>query len=57
MSLQPATSAWERDWLARLLDMHGGNLVQSARAAQMDRKHLRDLVHRHGLHCPARDDE
>jgi DNA-binding NtrC family response regulator len=49
-----AMSTWERDWLGRLFKTYGGNLSRAARAAQMDRNHLRALVRRYGLQ-PASD--
>jgi DNA-binding NtrC family response regulator len=44
-----ATSAWEREYLRDLVDQHAGNLSRAARAVDMDRNHLRDLLRRHGL--------
>lgn len=40
---------FERDYLGRLVAHCQGNLAAAARLATMDRKHLRDLVRRHGL--------
>ncbi|MBA3821635.1 MAG: sigma 54-dependent Fis family transcriptional regulator [Deltaproteobacteria bacterium] len=40
---------FEHGYLARLLAASGGNVSQAARAAKMDRSHLIDLLHRHGL--------
>jgi transcriptional regulator of acetoin/glycerol metabolism len=44
-----ATSAWEADWLSRLVKTYSGNLSRAARAAQMDRNHLRDLLRRYEI--------
>jgi DNA-binding NtrC family response regulator len=44
-----AMADWERDWIGRLFKAYGGNLSRAARAAQMDRNHLRSLVRRHGF--------
>jgi DNA-binding NtrC family response regulator len=40
---------FERDYLARLIAEHDGNVSKAARAAAMDRSHLIDLLQRHGL--------
>ena len=44
-----ATARWEHDFIAGLLARHEGNLSAAARAAKMDRTHLRDLARRYGL--------
>jgi DNA-binding NtrC family response regulator len=41
--------AFERAYIDALLKRHGGNLSAAARAAEIDRKHLRELLRKHGL--------
>jgi DNA-binding NtrC family response regulator len=40
---------FEREYLTRLLEETKGNVSAAARTAKMDRSHLIDLLHRHGL--------
>jgi DNA-binding NtrC family response regulator len=40
---------FERGYLVRLMAQAAGNVSQAARIARMDRSHLIDLLHRHGL--------
>jgi len=40
---------FERGYLTRLMHESDGNVSRAARAARMDRSHLIDLLHRHGL--------
>ena len=47
-----ASWAWERGWVERLLATHDHNLSRAARAAQMGRSHLRQLMRRHDLARP-----
>jgi transcriptional regulator with GAF, ATPase, and Fis domain len=44
-----ATADWEKRYLSELLPAHDGNVSRAARAAKMNRSHLSELVHRHGL--------
>ena len=44
-----AVAAWERAYLADLIAHHAGNLTRAARAARMDRAHLRELLRKHGV--------
>ena len=52
-----ATSAWERQYLSRLLTRQHGNVSKAARAARMDRSHLHGLLRRHGLLNAAGDED
>jgi transcriptional regulator with GAF, ATPase, and Fis domain len=44
-----ALTRWERGYLDDLLRRHGGNLSRAARAARMDRTHLRELGRRYQM--------
>ena len=44
-----ALHRFERAYLSALMDQHQGNLSAASRAASLDRKHLRELLRRHGL--------
>ena len=41
--------AFERDYIQALLERHKGNLSAASRGAEIDRKHLRELLRKHGL--------
>jgi DNA-binding NtrC family response regulator len=43
------TAQWERWYVTELLDRNGGNMSKAARAARMDRTHLRELAVRYQL--------
>jgi transcriptional regulator with GAF, ATPase, and Fis domain len=43
------TSQWERWFVTELLRRHGGNVSKAARAARMDRTHLRELALRYQI--------
>jgi DNA-binding NtrC family response regulator len=40
---------FERVYLKALLERHAGNLSAASRSADVDRKHLRELLRKHGL--------
>src|SRR5262249_19255261 len=42
-----AVGAWEHTYLSDLIARHAGNLTRAARAARMDRAHLRELLRKH----------
>jgi DNA-binding NtrC family response regulator len=42
-------SAFERQYLLRLLDESGGNVSEAARRAEMSRMHLTRLIQKHGI--------
>jgi len=41
--------AFEREYIRTLLKRHEGNLSAASRSAEIDRKHLRELLRKHGL--------
>jgi DNA-binding NtrC family response regulator len=42
-------SAFEREYLARLIQRSGGNIAKAARDADLDRKYLYALLKKYGL--------
>jgi two-component system response regulator GlrR len=48
-----AAADWEKRYLSELLPAHDGNVSRAARAAKMNRSHLSELVHRHGISSAA----
>lgn len=48
-------SSFERDYLEHLMAHSSGNLSRAARAAGLDRKHLRNLLKKNGLHSAGSD--
>ena len=51
-----AAADWEKRYLSELLPAYNGNVSRAARAAKMNRSHLSELIHRHGLASSAADD-
>jgi DNA-binding NtrC family response regulator len=51
-----AMAAWERQYLAQLIESFDGNISRAARAVRMDRSHLRTLLRRYQLRAPSRGD-
>jgi DNA-binding NtrC family response regulator len=51
-----AMMRWERGYLAELLERNDGNLSRAARAAKMDRTHLRELGRKYKV-IPSSDDD
>jgi DNA-binding NtrC family response regulator len=48
-SKEAVVTRWERSYLVDLVRRCRGNVSRAARAARMDRNHLRDLLRRHGI--------
>jgi DNA-binding NtrC family response regulator len=44
-----AVARWEKGYVEALVRQSDGNLSKAARAARMDRNHLRELLRRHGV--------
>jgi DNA-binding NtrC family response regulator len=44
-----AVAQWEAEWLRALVARHDGNLTHAARAARMDRNHLRELLRKRAI--------
>ncbi|MBX3246763.1 MAG: sigma 54-dependent Fis family transcriptional regulator [Myxococcales bacterium] len=49
--------AFEKRYVAWLLEQHAGNISAAARAVEMDRKYLHKLAKKHGVHPSRRDDD
>jgi DNA-binding NtrC family response regulator len=49
-----AMARWERWYVTELVGRHKGNLSRAARAARMDRTHLRELLRRYNT--PVKDE-
>jgi DNA-binding NtrC family response regulator len=46
-----AVAAWERWYVGELVRQNHHNLSRAARAARMDRTHLRELLRKHGVNA------
>jgi DNA-binding NtrC family response regulator len=44
-----AVARWERGYVEMIMRQNGNNLSRAARAAHMDRNHLRELIRKHGV--------
>jgi DNA-binding NtrC family response regulator len=51
---EQAVARWERAYLQALIRASDGNLSRAARAARMNRNHLRELLRHH--HVPVREE-
>jgi DNA-binding NtrC family response regulator len=40
---------FEREYIRAILKRHNGNLSAASRSAEVDRKHFRELLRKHGL--------
>ncbi|MCB9619178.1 MAG: sigma 54-dependent Fis family transcriptional regulator [Sandaracinus sp.] len=49
--------AFEKRYVAWLLEHHQGNISAAARSVEMDRKYLHKLAKKHGVHPSASDDD
>jgi two-component system, NtrC family, response regulator GlrR len=54
MAKERAVARWERAYVEELVRRNDGNLSRAARAARMDRNHLRELLQKHRM--PIRED-
>jgi DNA-binding NtrC family response regulator len=54
---QGVVNEFEKRYISRLLEQHGGNISAAARAAGIDRMSIHKMLHRLGLANPGRDDE
>jgi DNA-binding NtrC family response regulator len=51
-SKERVVTSWETWYVTELLARHNGNLTRAARAARMDRAHLRELLRKYGAKAP-----
>jgi transcriptional regulator with GAF, ATPase, and Fis domain len=53
-NFKTAKEAWiaqfEKDYLSNLMQRHDGNITRASKDAELDRKHLRRLLQKYGLH-------
>jgi len=57
LAKQGVVNEFEKRYISRLLEQHGGNISAAARAAGIDRMSIHKMLHRLGLANPGRDDE
>jgi len=53
---QSVINEFEKRYISRLLEQHGGNISAAARAAGIDRMSIHKMLHRLGLANPGRDE-
>ncbi|HKY63667.1 MAG TPA: helix-turn-helix domain-containing protein, partial [bacterium] len=54
---QKVVEIFERDYLVELLTRNNFNVSRASREAQIDRKHLRNLLKKYEINAPEDDDE
>ncbi|MCE9578116.1 MAG: sigma 54-interacting transcriptional regulator [Deltaproteobacteria bacterium] len=54
---QNVINEFEKRYVSRLLEQHGGNISAAARAAGIDRMSIHKMLHRLGLANPGRDED
>jgi DNA-binding NtrC family response regulator len=54
---QKVVEVFERDYLVELLTRNNFNVSRASREAQIDRKHLRNLLKKYEINAPEEDDE
>jgi two-component system, NtrC family, response regulator GlrR len=57
LAKQNIVNEFERRYISRLLEQHGGNISAAARAAGIDRMSIHKMLHRLGLANPGRDED
>ena len=57
LAKQGVVNEFEKRYISRLLEQHGGNISAAARAAGIDRMSIHKMLHRLGLANPGRDED